>query len=556
MWHYDLEAEAIRMFPHSASPHSHHPSHSNAPTSMSGSGSRGRSFEILHSPNDCPHCHVYKAHVIYTSLQDDAAPIGDWAGTSPGYAASTLGGHFTPDHDIARELSQVKTSLRRVRQERDDAVALNVRYRSEVALLEAQLREAKDGLLAIETAYGDETRLWNTYFFGDEESRGDELLRGEVKQDDNFENKLSRSNDSLDVDIEMEELWTTEDVQNASWTDSSDEFDVAQQLHLMIQEDETLWEDDSSSDALREPPQTTMNSTLPAYCTDSSSDPLSPPTSSSSLSATDWAGNHSDDCSSLSAKPASSNDELRDTLNLMASAHEEGNTAALVKIKELIVKAERTPRHRRTKAQKYILLNWRSPSSSRRNNSTLTHSHPVPPVHLLPPLSKGPEIFVDASSSGIGFVFKTQWLAWTFKHTSKIPLGGDGRVVMSWAELLAVEVGLRALITAGYRSLTITVRSDNMGVIDALQKKSWCQRHGIDDILHTILMLCGQYGIQLKPSWVPTRMNPADLPSRGVFPPWSLGFKFAPKLPERLSDLLELAVSPSKPLVCLTTLNG
>ncbi|KAF8802823.1 hypothetical protein BYT27DRAFT_7036783, partial [Phlegmacium glaucopus] len=120
-----------------------------------------------------------------------------------------------------------------------------------------------------------------------------------------------------------------------------------------------------------------------------------------------------------------------------------------------------------------------------------------------------------ASALGIGFVFKTQWLAWTFKKTPKIPLGGDGHLVMSWAELLAVEVGVRALIAAGCRSLTITVRSDNTGVIDALKKKSWCQRHGIEEILQNILTLCRQYGIQLKPSWVSTKTNPADSPSRG-----------------------------------------
>ena len=42
---------------------------------------------------------------------------------------------------------------------------------------------------------------------------------------------------------------------------------------------------------------------------------------------------------------------------------------------------------------------------------------------------------------------------WYQKNTSKIPLGGYGKVVMHWAELLAVEIGLHALIAAGYRTL-------------------------------------------------------------------------------------------------------
>ncbi|KAF8156073.1 hypothetical protein B0H34DRAFT_639384, partial [Crassisporium funariophilum] len=88
--------------------------------------------------------------------------------------------------------------------------------------------------------------------------------------------------------------------------------------------------------------------------------------------------------------------------------------------------------------------------------------------------------------------------------------------------LVAVELGLRSLIAAGYRSTAITVRSDNQGVVGALEKKTWCNRHGLDVVLQKILDLCNDNSITLKPRWVPTKMNPADGPSRGIYPPGSL----------------------------------
>lgn len=185
----------------------------------------------------------------------------------------------------------------------------------------------------------------------------------------------------------------------------------------------------------------------------------------------------------------------------------------------MIFKSEKTPRHERTDAQKYLLLNWKSSS---RNTLASTSTRRISSQEL--------EIFVDASGSGIGFVCGSRWLAWTFKETGNFPIDSHGRMVTSWAELLAVEVGLRVLIAAGHQCTTVTVRSDNTGVIDALIKKSWCPRHGLEDILRYILNLCEEYRIELKPCWVSTKDNLADMPSRGIFPPGALhSYKFPPK---------------------------
>lgn len=82
----------------------------------------------------------------------------------------------------------------------------------------------------------------------------------------------------------------------------------------------------------------------------------------------------------------------------------------------------------------------------------------------------------------------------------------------------------------GLSNSYITVRSDNMGVWE--WSMHWRKSHGVKgtESKKYSLLLCRQYGIQLKPSWIPTEMNPTDLPSRGVLPPWLLVFKLAPKL--------------------------
>lgn len=491
-----------------------HASHSTRRASTSGSGSRGHSFSVLH-PNDCSPCHSYKVHLIYASLQED--------GTSPGYAEAESYLGLSQDQ-ILHELYQVRTHLRRIRLERNG-------YRNKVALLENQLREAKDRILAMEIAYDEEAQQRNANFLG-EESLGEEYLHEEADYNDGFETL----NDILDADLGMDD-WTierspniqTETFPDTNWNDPSEDYDLIQQLHLIIQRDleENHWEDDYSNDPLQNHhPQ--VDSTLPVYCADSSSNS---PSTSSSLLASD-----SDDSYSPPASSTSSNTELQNMLKLMASAHEEGNTTALIQIKKLIVQSERTPGHKRTDAQKYLLLNWRSPSFSGRNNNMNSTKPALPSSQGLP------EMFVDASGSGIGFVFGAKWLAWTFKRTREISLGGDGKINMSWAELLAVELGLRSLIAAGHQSTTVILRSDNMGVIDALKKKSWCPRHGLEEILQNILRLCEEYRINLTPRWVSTKDNLADDPSRGVFPPQLYSFEFPPTLPERLSNLLELAV--------------
>lgn len=150
------------------------------------------------------------------------------------------------------------------------------------------------------------------------------------------------------------------------------------------------------------------------------------------------------------------------------------------------------------------------------------------------------EIFVDASGRGIGFIFGDKWLAWQFPvYHPSLPLGPDGKVVMSWAELVAVELGIRTLLAAGYRNSTIIVRSDNTGVIKALGDRKWVRKYGLHDVLERICALCDKGRLRLQMKWIWTKVNPADRPSRGVYPPRTLLFQHRPEIPTELSDMIQ-----------------
>jgi len=247
--------------------------------------------------------------------------------------------------------------------------------------------------------------------------------------------------------------------------------------------------------------------------------------------------------SSTLRPPSYSELTIEQVTSLMAEAagHSEGET--LEKVNFLFEEAHKTPESTRTPAQLYLLRYWRRPSH-------------LPPT-LIPPLSVSPlnhrpmtlntesdtpsaEIFVDASSFGVGFVTNDhRWLAWTFRRGHpEIPLGPDGRIVMSWAEIIAAELGIRTLIAAGYNKTTIMLRSDNFGVVMALYTRRWTSNYGVDEILKRILRLCMSAGLVVMPVWVPSSSNPADGPSRGLYPPPSLKFGHVPKIPLFLQSFI------------------
>ena len=151
-----------------------------------------------------------------------------------------------------------------------------------------------------------------------------------------------------------------------------------------------------------------------------------------------------------------------------------------------------------------------------------------------------PELFVDASGSGIGLILNKRWLAWTFTPNHPlIPLGRNNSVVSSWSELIAVELGLLTLLAAGYRDTTIKLKSDNIGVVKAIKKRRWSPNHELDIILQRVLSISEDNGLRLKVGWVLGVRNPADKPSRGRYPPREMMLEHCPEVPHYFAGMIQ-----------------
>ncbi|KAF8828457.1 hypothetical protein HHX47_DHR3000091 [Lentinula edodes] len=149
-------------------------------------------------------------------------------------------------------------------------------------------------------------------------------------------------------------------------------------------------------------------------------------------------------------------------------------------------------------------------------------------------------LFVDASTSwGIGLTLNGRWLAWQFKKGWRSPEREIG-----WAEMVAVELAVRTLVSTGIRDARVVVRSDNEGVVGALRKG--CSRGSEQNlILRNIIELMQAHHIWVECNWVSTHENPADGPSRGVFPPRRLLHPHPPSIPRHLTPYVHNSVTPS-----------
>jgi hypothetical protein len=205
----------------------------------------------------------------------------------------------------------------------------------------------------------------------------------------------------------------------------------------------------------------------------------------------------------------------------MEEAHEPGNFHQLALVRRHIRHAEHIGKNQRTVAQLYLLHHWR------RSPASLCLHRPTP------------ELFVDASQFGIGLYLGTRWLAWTFVHGHPaIEYGPDGNIDASWAELIAVEIGIYVVLAEGYLDTPISIWSDNMGVVEALKRESWTMNHDLDGILNRILDLCDAGGLVESPKWIQSKMNPADKASRGTYPSKNMMLSYPSTLPWRLRKFM------------------
>ena len=122
--------------------------------------------------------------------------------------------------------------------------------------------------------------------------------------------------------------------------------------------------------------------------------------------------------------------------------------------------------------------------------------------------------FSDASTSvGLGIVTDGRWRAWKLVGNWKT----DGRDI-AWAEAVAFELLIYTLLRLHQGARNIIVFGDNQGVIDAWKNgrsRSW-QVNLVFRRVHDFLT---RKNCNVHAKYVSSESNPADKPSRGLFPP-------------------------------------
>jgi hypothetical protein len=128
-----------------------------------------------------------------------------------------------------------------------------------------------------------------------------------------------------------------------------------------------------------------------------------------------------------------------------------------------------------------------------------------------PPPTSDVDFWVDASSSwGIGIVFDGVWDSWVLSPG----WNSDGRNI-GWAEFVAIELGLLFAIHRGFSDTHFLIRSDNQGVIHAIEGgKSRSPSQNL--VLQRITSLLSQHNLWISSLYVPSIDNLADPPSRGL----------------------------------------
>ena len=121
------------------------------------------------------------------------------------------------------------------------------------------------------------------------------------------------------------------------------------------------------------------------------------------------------------------------------------------------------------------------------------------------------EFWVDTSSSwGIGIILNNEWDHWRLRPN----WDRDGRNI-GWAEIVAIELGLLFAIHRGYTDIHFLIKSNNQGVIHAIQGgKSRSPEQNL--VLQRITSLLARYKLWISSLYVPSLDNLADPPSRGL----------------------------------------
>lgn len=160
--------------------------------------------------------------------------------------------------------------------------------------------------------------------------------------------------------------------------------------------------------------------------------------------------------------------------------------------------------------------------------------------------------FCDASTSvGVAITINGHWRAWTLRPGWQTL---DGQRDIGWAECAGLELLILAIIQESIDSSHrhFRIYCDNRGIVDGWRNGRSRNRetNSIFRRIHARLAALNDE-FSFHPRYVPSRDNPADGPSRGIFPPSR--FLLPPvTLPDALSKFLVDAVIDSHPISICT----
>jgi hypothetical protein len=117
----------------------------------------------------------------------------------------------------------------------------------------------------------------------------------------------------------------------------------------------------------------------------------------------------------------------------------------------------------------------------------------------------------------------------------------DGREI-GWAEFVALELAVLTALQCKISNATLVVRSYNQGVVHAFAAE-YSRRPVQNVVLRRILLALHERGLWLRVVWIASADNPADGPSRGVFPPWNKLLASPLKVPQVLRPFVAPSVS-------------
>jgi len=125
--------------------------------------------------------------------------------------------------------------------------------------------------------------------------------------------------------------------------------------------------------------------------------------------------------------------------------------------------------------------------------------------------------YSDASSSvGIAITIGDRWRAWRLVPGWK----SDGRDI-GWAEAVGFELLIRSLSCKVEAGTHLKVYGDNIGVVEGWWKGRSRNRQA-NVVFRRVHRLASQHDIVVHTRYVASEDNPADGPSRGIYPPLNL----------------------------------